>query len=82
MMTAVGPQQVPQRQQGGQQGPPGSMPGALRMRWNKAEDFYLENLFKVECGSAVDALSLFRSGVQNKVEGGDLMGKTLFGLGV
>ena len=70
MMTAAGPQQ----------GPHGSMPGALRMRWSKAEDFYLENLFKVECGSAAEALSLFRSGVQNKVRERDSGGKALFSL--
>ena len=78
MMTAAGPQQAPQRSQ--QQGPHGSMPGALRMRWSKAEDFYLENLFKVECGSAAEALSLFRSGVQNKVRERDSGGKALFSL--
>ncbi len=26
--------------------PPGATAGALRMRWSKTEDFYLENLFK------------------------------------
>lgn len=41
--------------------------GALRMRWSKQEDFYLENLFKVEVGTADEALSLFRAGVSNKV---------------
>ncbi len=33
---------------------PGQVPqlsGALRMRWSKAEDFYLENLFKVRLTS-------------------------------
>ncbi|KAG1655965.1 hypothetical protein FOA52_009392 [Chlamydomonas sp. UWO 241] len=43
------------------------MPGALRMRWTKNADFYLENLFKVECNSADEALDLFRSGCANKI---------------
>jgi hypothetical protein len=43
------------------------MGGALRMRWTKISDFYLENLFKVECNSADEALDLFRSGCANKI---------------
>eukprot|EP00195_Chlamydomonas_chlamydogama_P000098 CAMPEP_0202918878 /NCGR_PEP_ID=MMETSP1392-20130828/74439_1 /ASSEMBLY_ACC=CAM_ASM_000868 /TAXON_ID=225041 /ORGANISM="Chlamydomonas chlamydogama, Strain SAG 11-48b" /LENGTH=371 /DNA_ID=CAMNT_0049612047 /DNA_START=68 /DNA_END=1180 /DNA_ORIENTATION=- len=41
--------------------------GALRMRWSKTEDFYLENLFKVECGSAEEVMNAFKHGVQNKM---------------
>ena len=55
MMTPSGPQPQPskqgpaqQQQQQQQQG----LPGALRMRWNKTDDFYLENLFKVSHNKA------------------------------
>lgn len=49
---------------------PGAPPapgGALRMRWSKVEEFYLENLFKVECSSPEEVMAAFKSGVANKV---------------
>lgn len=47
MMTPSGPQPQPSKQGPAQQQQQQGLPGALRMRWNKADDFYLENLFKV-----------------------------------
>eukprot|EP00899_Mesostigma_viride_P022462 jgi/Mesvir1/33/Mv19461-RA.3 len=39
----------------------------LRMRWGRREGFYLENVYKFECGTAEQALELFRAGVANKI---------------
>eukprot|EP00798_Chlamydomonas_sp_ICE-L_P027733 gene27733-7379_t len=48
-------------------GAPAGFSGALRMRWSKTEDFYLENLFKCECQTAEELMDMFKSGVTNKV---------------
>lgn len=61
-----GPKPSPQQLRGSP-GLPGAVAGALRMRWSKQDDFYLENLFKVEVASPDEALALFRGGVLNKV---------------
>ena len=39
----------------------------LRMRWNKRDQFLVENLYIYECQSADDIVSLFQMGLQNKV---------------
>lgn len=53
MMTPSGPQPQPSKQgPGQQQQQQQGLPGALRMRWNKTDDFYLENLFKVSHNKA------------------------------
>eukprot|EP00899_Mesostigma_viride_P023509 jgi/Mesvir1/4342/Mv06227-RA.1 len=43
------------------------LPQGLRMRWGRREGFYLENVYKFECGTAEQALELFRAGVANKI---------------
>ncbi|KAK3265888.1 hypothetical protein CYMTET_25459 [Cymbomonas tetramitiformis] len=40
---------------------------SLKMRWTKADGFFLENLFTSECKSAADVLAFFKAGVKNKV---------------
>lgn len=47
-------------------GSPDGMSG-LRMRWNKTEQFIVENLFIFECFSAEDALKLFNLGIKNRI---------------
>jgi len=37
------------------------------MRWNKTEQFMVENLFIFECFSAEDALKLFNTGIKNRI---------------
>ena len=39
----------------------------LKMRWNKTEQFVVENLFVFECFTAEDALKLFNTGIKNRV---------------
>ena len=39
----------------------------LKLRWNKQEDFYLENLFMHPCYTYSEVLSLYHSGIKNKV---------------
>ena len=39
----------------------------LKMRWNKTEQFVVENLFVFECFSAEDALKIFNTGIKNRV---------------
>lgn len=39
----------------------------LRMRWNKSEQFVVENLFIFEWFSAEDALKLFNTGIKNRI---------------
>jgi hypothetical protein len=39
----------------------------LRMRWNKAEEFYLENLFMHPCYSYNEIMGLYNAGIKNKV---------------
>ncbi|GAX73258.1 hypothetical protein CEUSTIGMA_g712.t1 [Chlamydomonas eustigma] len=53
ILSAMGPQHHNKQQQHG----PGGSSGALRMRWSKAEDFYLENLFKVMASHKLNASS-------------------------
>eukprot|EP00798_Chlamydomonas_sp_ICE-L_P004752 gene4752-34501_t len=48
-------------------GQPPGFTGALRMRWSKTQDFYLENLFKCECQGAEELMNIFKSGVTNKI---------------
>lgn len=38
--------------------------GGLKMRWNKTEQFVVENLFVFECFSADDALKIFNTGIK------------------
>jgi kinesin family protein 4/21/27 len=47
---------------------PASLKGpGLKLRWNKAEEFYLENVFMHPCFTHSEVLSLYNSGVKNKV---------------
>lgn len=39
----------------------------LRLRWNKRDQFVVENLFVYECQTSKEALSLFQIGLQNKI---------------
>ena len=39
----------------------------LKMRWNKQEEFYLENLFMHPCYSYSEVLSLYHNGLKNKI---------------
>lgn len=39
----------------------------LKMRWNKTEQFVVENLFIFECFEAEDALKLFNTGIKNRI---------------
>ena len=39
----------------------------LKMRWNKTEQFVVENLFVFECFNAEDALKIFNTGIKNRV---------------
>ncbi|KAJ9449481.1 Kinesin-II 85 kDa subunit [Diplonema papillatum] len=47
--------------------------GGLRIRWNKNNNFYVENLFIFECDSANQAHELFGCGVKNKAMGSHQM---------
>ena len=47
-------------------GSPEGMSG-LRMRWNKNEQFIVENLFIFECFSVDDAIKLFNLGIKNRI---------------
>eukprot|EP01059_Diplonema_ambulator_P032394 TRINITY_DN6335_c0_g1_i1.p1 TRINITY_DN6335_c0_g1~~TRINITY_DN6335_c0_g1_i1.p1 ORF type:complete len:758 (+),score=216.30 TRINITY_DN6335_c0_g1_i1:239-2512(+) len=47
--------------------------GGLRIRWNKNNTFYVENLFIFECDSASQARELFATGVKNKAMGSHQM---------
>jgi len=39
----------------------------LKLRWNKSEEFYLENLFMHPCYTYSEVLSLYNAGVKNKI---------------
>jgi kinesin family protein 4/21/27 len=39
----------------------------LKMRWNKTEQFVVENLFVFECFTAEDALKIFNTGIKNRI---------------
>jgi hypothetical protein len=39
----------------------------LKMRWNKTDQFMVENLYIFECFAAADALKLFNTGIKNRV---------------
>ena len=41
--------------------------GGLKMRWNKSEQFVVENLFVFEWFSEDDALKLFNTGIKNRI---------------
>ncbi|KAJ9522033.1 hypothetical protein QJQ45_005071 [Haematococcus lacustris] len=52
----------------GRAGRGGAGPGVpLRMRWSRDHEFYLENLFRVECSSAAEVMDQYRAGVASKV---------------
>lgn len=42
-------------------------PPGLKLRWNKQEEFYVENLFMHPCYSYGEVLSHYNSGIKNKV---------------
>ena len=42
-------------------------PPGLKLRWNKQEEFYVENLFMHPCSSFNDILVYYNSGVKNKI---------------
>jgi len=39
----------------------------LKIRWNKTDQFIVENLFIFECFAAEDALQLFNTGIKNRI---------------
>lgn len=41
--------------------------GGLRIRWNKTDQFVVENLFVFEVGSAEETLEKFYQGLRNKI---------------
>ncbi|KAG2449588.1 hypothetical protein HYH02_005121 [Chlamydomonas schloesseri] len=64
-----GQHQKQQQQRGGvaAAGAAAAAGGPLKLRWSKAEEFYLENLFTPEVESAEEAMAVFQAGVANKV---------------
>ncbi|KAG2428784.1 hypothetical protein HXX76_011484 [Chlamydomonas incerta] len=69
LAPAAQQQQRQQQQRGGVAGGAGAAGavGPLRLRWSKAEEFYLENLFTPEVETAEEAMAAFQAGVANKV---------------
>lgn len=47
--------------------PAQTKPPGLKMRWNKQEEFHVENLFMHPCNSHTEILSYYNSGVKNKI---------------
>ena len=45
-------------------------PPGLRLRWNKQEEFYVENLFMHPCYSFNEVLAHYNSGLKNKIMAG------------
>lgn len=43
------------------------------MRWNKHQQFIVENLFEVQCRSKEDALKWWKKGQKNKIMGSHKM---------
>jgi hypothetical protein len=39
----------------------------LRIRWSKEEQFAVENLYAVECPSAVEAINVYNYGIKNRI---------------
>ena len=39
----------------------------LKLKWNKSEQFSVENLYQFECKNAEDVLALYHFGIKNKV---------------
>ena len=39
----------------------------LRVRWNKLEQFKVENLFVFECHNPTEAVQIYNYGIQNKI---------------
>lgn len=39
----------------------------LRLRWNKKEQFQVENLFVFECSTLQEAYNMLSKGIKNKV---------------
>ena len=48
-------------------GTPAAQQQGLRIRWNKNEQFVVENLFVFKCDSADHALQLYNKGIKNKI---------------
>jgi Kinesin motor domain len=47
--------------------PGGAADQGLRIRWNKNEQFTVENLYVFKCDSPEHALTLYNKGVKNKI---------------
>ncbi len=45
----------------------------LRMRWNKHQQFIVQNLFEVQCRNKDDALKWWKKGQKNKIMGSHKM---------
>ena len=45
----------------------GKQPEGLRMRWNKNEQFVVENLYVFKCNDADHCLQYYNKGIKNKV---------------
>ena len=45
-------------------------PPGLKLRWNKQEEFYVENLFMHPCYSFSDVFAYYNSGIRNKIMSG------------
>lgn len=46
---------------------------SLKMRWNKHQQFIVENLFEVQCRSKEDAVKWWKKGLKNKIMGSHKM---------
>ena len=46
---------------------PAQLKKGLKLRWNKQEEFFLENLFLHPCYSSQEVMSHLHSGIKNKV---------------
>ncbi len=48
-------------------------PASLRIRWNKKDQFNVENLFVFECHEEQQVLDLFHKGIKNKIVASHLL---------